>query len=767
MRKRTAAGYWIKVSLASAMLIAASPAGMGRAPAFGAGAAETASASGYGGGGEGYGWNRRTIPYGVNDRVELTVPPNESEPNGHDPAPAVPLPSPKGAETSAGGAAAGAGLELEPGCTVSLLDADVWRTGTAGVWVMAVAIVNGSGKDIRLDDYHFRVRTGSGASLKVSLMPENKEALPVLPGETAVYRFYGTGPENLAAEDLTMEIGRWDFSAADYEKPVGALPGGTAAGRSKDGAVDAGGLALAAEAAAIVERNTGKEKEAALTLKLENRSAAPVRLPDWQLWLELKDGGRYSVTVHGLKAGESVPAGTAATASLTVSVPSGKELTGARLIFTRLVPNPDGAGTGAGSSVPVPAGRAALRTDSLAAGAEGPSRSVELSDGVYTLTLDSLQRWPWEEADLLTAAVTVSHGLDTSMPVPALTGLFRSGHAAEWTAGTVLTDTVRTLQPGQQVKLYFQAKISREEPDSGWELTLQETVKGDAAEYKADRASWKELGPDPVKEIGNGRSNSLSCSAGLWSCTVKGMELYEGREDALAVIRVDAVNLEKRYRAPARWAAQLVAKDGTVYPAQVEAADKKVVPLGRSALSVWAPLPYGVEAEGLKLLMGLAVTGGKLSGPGEAPDSFLQAVLYEVPEAPRGQEMKLEAIAMPPYSLKITEVYKPYWYYSKFYFGFNYELAKDLTVNAETKEKRLVVEVLDADRHPVHEEAYALDSTGSSGSASGRILEPGSHRVRWETEINSYSGRLSGYYLRVYEEFRPGYRKLLAESVIE
>jgi hypothetical protein len=758
--KYAKSGFWAKCGIISALLISTAPAGMGETPVYGAGKAElTAStAAGMqtdseadGDTGDGEISGEMTGTAGVEKETAGSAGGTAPEPE---------------ADAGMGQAAHAEILELEQGCTVELKDASVRRTGASTVWTMAVEVTNGSVKDIRLEDYYFRVRAGTGASMKASLMPEDQDALVVLPGESAVYRFYGVGSENVTAEALSLEIGRWDFGSADYEKPVGSLSGVNVSGGRTEGMADAGGLELTATASAAVQRSSGKFMETAITLKLQNEDASPVRLPDWQLWLELKDGSRYSVTANGLKAGGTVPAGTDLNAALNVSVPAGKDLTDAKLSFTRPAPTPGVSGSG--STIQVPAGWAKLRTEALSVGESGESRSVASTEGAYTLTLESLQRWPWEDTDLLTATVTVAHAMDTAMPMPSLSGKFRTGSAPEWKAEVIPENSSRMLQPGQQAKLYMQIRLSPDEAASDWELVLQENVKQDGGDYMVDRAVWEGAALTPVPEIKSGQANLLSCSAGQWSCTVNGMERYEGSEGFLVAIQVEAVNLDKRYTAPAQWVAQLVTEDGTVYPAQVESANRKVVPHGKAALSVWAPLPYGVETDGMKLLMGLAVTGGKLSGPGDKPDSFLKAALYEVPAADKKVESSLDAIALFPYTLKISDMHTPFWYYNEFTFEFDYELKKDLTVVSETKDKRFIIEVLDADGKAVHEEAYALalDSTGSTGGASTQSLKLGSDTIKWKEKVENYSGNITSYTLRVYEEFRPGYRKLLAEKKI-
>lgn len=653
-------------------------------------------------------------------------------------------------------------LELAPGGTVELAAAEVLKAGASTVWLLTVKISNGSGGDILLEDYAFRVKTASGGSLKASLMPEDQNALTVLSGETAVYRFYGTGPEAVAAGDLRLEVSRWDFDAEGYEVSIGTLSGAAAAGGSAGGTLDAGGSELTASAEAVVQRSTGDHTEAAVTLKLHHSGGSTLRLPEWQLWLEMTDGSRHTVAANGLKPGSPVPPGTELTAALTLSVPSGRSLDGAKLVFTRPAPAAGGAGsgTGTGSTVQVPAGWVKLATGSLAAGGAASSRSVELNDGAYTLTLESLQRWPWEDTDLLTAAVAVSHGMDKAMPLPELNGIFRTGGSAEWKAQVIHPDFNRVLQPGQKAMLYMQIKLSPDETAADWELVLQESIRQDGGEFKADRAVWEGIAVTAVPQIASGQANRLSCSAGQWSCTVAGMNLYESREGSLVAIRVDAVNLDKRYTAPSQWVAQLVAEDGTVYPARVEAPDRKVVPMGKAALSVWAPLPYGVETEGMKLLMGQAVTGGKLSGPEDKPDSFLRAALYGVPELLQETDEKLDDIGLFPYTLKITDMHHPFWYYSEFTFEFDYELRKDLTVVSVTKDRRVILQVVDADGREIHEEAYALDSP------SGQSLKTGSETVKWKKSIPNITVNIGSYTLRVYEEFRPGYRRLLAEGRI-
>jgi hypothetical protein len=86
----------------------------------------------------------------------------------------------------------------------------------------SVALHNGDGKAIDFNQYGVRVTDKAGHSYTAKL--SEKKSASVLPGQDQSFRFYSNLAAGETAEQLQVDIFRWDFSEADFMNHLGVLP---------------------------------------------------------------------------------------------------------------------------------------------------------------------------------------------------------------------------------------------------------------------------------------------------------------------------------------------------------------------------------------------------------------------------------------------------------------------------------------------------------------------------------------------------------------
>lgn len=635
----------------------------------------------------------------------------------------------------------------------------LFRHDESTVCSFELTIRNNGSADILLDDYYFVVKIRSGNVLNFKLLPEDMDRKIVPSGTVGVYRLYGVVANGIEAGGLLLEAGRWDFNAASLTVPLGsvALSDAAVSPEGPEVEVHARNAALQGSVSDVAWRSLGKNKEATWTATFRNDLTVPVVLPEWSFWLQTSEKRVYSMTPDRKPEGLVVDPGTEISFILNAALPAESDTSNAGLVITRALPAADKT-----TKIHVPAAYLPVSADAIHAEA-GAARTITAKEGRFTAALDSLERWQWDDRDLITAAITLTNISTAAVSVPRLGGTFRAEDTKEWTAQVVPADALGLLQPGQSSRLFLQANVDHEEMVRSWDIVLQEQIESDGKTRAVHRTEWSKQPAASAKELGVGQPTDMSGIGGQWAYTAMAPISYESAAGQLIAVRVDAVNADKRYTPVAKWVAQLLTADGTVYPAEVEVTGQRVVPQGRASLMAWTVLPKGADLKGLKLMLGLAVTGGKLSGPSEKPDSFLQATVFQLPEKDLKPSDKLDELAMHPYTLTISAKDRPYWNFNdmrgffEINFSFDYTLQKDLSVVSEMKKRRVVVELLDGQGEKLHEKAYALEPE-EAGMAGWSL---GSETEKWMVDSKFLSMDTSKYTLNVYEEFLPGYRRLL------
>ncbi|WP_146767188.1 hypothetical protein [Paenibacillus sp. YN15] len=532
-------------------------------------------------------------------------------------------------------------------------------------------------------------------------------------------------------------------------------------------AAPAGGVLLPGSSSAPVWWREDGQLEAVWTFTLKNPSGTPATLPEWSFWLEDGEGGRiYSLTPDRKPAGTAIEPGGELDIALTAVLPLDSALHNPTLILARTIQE-----TGTGAEVPV----AAFPIPGiLGHEPDGSSRSIETESGTFTAELTALERWPWTDQDLITAAVTLTNTSSKAVAVPQLEGVLVADGTVEWAAKTVRGDSVRLLQPGQSSLLFVQAKVDPEEAVGLWDVRLQAMAEaeGGAAAKPLCRVEWSGVAAASAKKLPAGSPAKLPNTAAGWAWTASAPIIYESASEQLVAVRMDAVNGEKRYAPPGQWVAQFRTADGTMYPAEMESTSKRVIPSGTASLVAWTRLPKGVALDGLGLMLGQAVTGTSLSQPGEKPDAFLQAAVFQLPGR-QGSGEKPGDLTKPvnlyPYTFEITDMVRPAWFYNdkkalfQLNFSFEYMLAKQWNVVSEMKSRRIVLQLLDGQNHLIQEKSYELDP--QDAAADGLLLD--SDKKEWIVEMKDLSLDLSSFTVALYEEFLPGFRRLIGSTTSE
>lgn len=86
----------------------------------------------------------------------------------------------------------------------------------------SVLLHNGESQSIDFNQYGVRVTDQAGHSYTAKL--SEKKSASVLPGQDQSFRFYANLPAGETADQLKVDVFRWDFGKADFMNHLGDLP---------------------------------------------------------------------------------------------------------------------------------------------------------------------------------------------------------------------------------------------------------------------------------------------------------------------------------------------------------------------------------------------------------------------------------------------------------------------------------------------------------------------------------------------------------------
>jgi hypothetical protein len=640
-----------------------------------------------------------------------------------------------------------------------------------------ITIHNEGSNELQFIDYWARLKSKSGNQFSARLLPADKDKNRVAPGSTTDLTFYATVNPSTNLQDLVVQFIKWDFSQSNFERVLGeiAVPDDYTDVTPSDGVSDISvdGVQVKASIKKFVSNKNEKYHVPTVYVTLENAGSHTITIPPYLFSIRTPEGLLYPLEAKGLKELRINPM-ESKEIQLSGSIPVNIAADSWQLSITETITDLKLNVSVANFQLPA--------VTSQEGGSVGKEYAFTSESGVYTTQLNGLHRLPWEDQDLLTADLTLSNKGEESLPIPKLSGYFLLDDAVKIDAKLIQTAKVIGLGAGTSVNLQIAGKVPYTYEFSQVKLVLQEndaeasaagTDKGSASATDVlEFSTQAELQAIPF--IGLGQSYTASDVGRKAKYMVRNVSTYEDKTNIMYSAMVEVTNLEKRFTNVSKLVANFRSPDGTVFPASVAEVKNKISPTGKALLNVWASIPSGYTTANMNLLLGEAVTDGKLS-EGEKPvaDSYVNPVAYWLPDEKMNVLATLKNVDLFPYTITIDKIGTSIEN-STFTLKFNYELTKEKLTEINTEGHNLLLVFEDGggqkrfekkfdfkDFDVINGESTADEDTkirlGKRENFAITIPDPG---LIFKTTF------LKQYTLSVYDEFQ-GQRKLLASQKVD
>lgn len=628
----------------------------------------------------------------------------------------------------------------------------------------------GNQGSIDFKDYWLRLQTKGGSRHAINLVNENKEQNVVPNGSYQDYRFYAKVSKTTKLSDLQFSIIAWDFSQANFERLLGTINIPSTYQKSvpqnKSYTVISDKTTFNTSIKRIAAGKNDKNYLPSLTVVMENAGAQAVTGLNFQFQLRSQTGLLYplkstvteTTVFNPLEKKELYLTGV-------VPVEAGGE--GWQLVLTQSVTTDKGTVTIPLASYDLPDTKA----EDVSIGSE---QTFSTEDGTYTAVMTTLTRVPWEDQDILVSNISLKNNGNTPLPVPQVLGKYELDEVVNFEAEVVQFDKVLTIAPGSQIDIQFLSKIPYTYAFDKIALALEEKVgENPATELLRFRHSSDYLS---IPTYGSRQSHTIEGVGKRASVTVRNKDTFSNSSGKLVNAMVDVTNLEKRYTKPGSLLGQFQTSDGAVFPATAVQTDSMIAPNGKLLILFQANLPQNVDTKSLKLLLGEAVETTKSGTNGTSETSitaYVNPVVFELPAENTTPKTETKQLDIYPYTVSF-ERFGTQVDFSRdsIDLEFNYTLERDSMVEADTKDRRIIIEIEDPNTgYSITHELKLDDGNVELQNAEfpNDTLRLGTHSKKLskiDSDFKYKTQSLQTYNLNVYDQIKPGYKKLIATREI-
>jgi hypothetical protein len=646
-----------------------------------------------------------------------------------------------------------------------------------------VKAVNGGSTDIQFIDYWVRLQSTTGARFTVNVMPQDKDKNIIPSGGTQEIQFYANITPSLTLADLQFNVIRWDFSAADYQRSLGTLS--VPETYTTVAPVDSKAnfkINKTSMQGYIKKSHVSKNEEnylPSLLLVLENTDTRSLKLPALNFMIRTQDGLLYPLQAAGINENTTIDPLMTKEITLSGKLPRSISEEGWQLVVTQA------ANTGENANLNVAVAEFAVPQSTGDQLSTEKEQSFSNEDGTYVAKLESIQRVPWEDEDLLAAAISLKTKDNQSLPLPNLTGYMELDDSVRVDIKVIQTDNVIGVQPNKEVHLQLLGRIPYTYEFSTLTVYLQESDGnnggsgngGSQSGTVTDLVAFKlDSSLDSVPLVNAHEHYQIGGIGRSGNYTIHSIQTFPGKSSDVVTAQVEVQNLEKRANELSKLVAHFKGSDGTVYPATISEIKSKISPSGKALLYVWANVAKDQAPNITQLIVGEGITEGKYTQGDAQPDSYVNAVSFFLPKEQTNVPNSIKDIEIFPYTLSLSRVGTSVEIgqtTSNVKVSFDYNLEKNSQYVVNPEDYKIVVEMADLDGLATLSKTLDIEKSAQgqndNNTDNQSVLKIGENKMEYyltDSDFIYKTRSLKKYKLNIYQLFQ-GEKKLIASKELD
>lgn len=450
-------------------------------------------------------------------------------------------------------------------------------------------------------------------------------------------------------------------------------------------------------------------------MQIKNTGNKAVTLPSYELAVKSQKGTTFPVSAKGLSGVTLKPLETKII-PLTVRVPLEVEQSGLQLMMIEAV----GADTAVGSDS-TGTGETMGTTGTPAPGAPGVSTTKTVfpvayfvipyalradvmtgqeymttnSYGSFSYSIQSLQRYPWRDDDIVAARLRITNTQTVSLTIPELKGSIKLDNDSLPVTTELYMDNKESsvLAPGKSVELYVLGKIAYTSEFRDMRVALYGTQNSESVPF-LDLSVNNSINSIPT--IAQGKSYTISKKGKAASLMENKTTVYEGENYNLVYTELLLSSEEKRQSKMARLQAYYKTKDGQYFEASSSQSDNSASPGAKQLVVFWTKLPKAADIADISLYLGAGINGGKLIESKEEATGFVDVAALQLNPQGNVPATTLASTVLYPYTISVQSSEGKHLRSSDTLdITINYGLKRDNQYDAGALEHKLILQITD------------------------------------------------------------------------
>jgi len=614
-----------------------------------------------------------------------------------------------------------------------------------------------------LSKMNFYVQTESMSVYTVT--PSGLDQTLLQPKERRIVTMNATIPLVVASKPLTFVLAQND-EASKVQLPIGVftLPPTKAAPTTPVGQSRmiymSGSPVNTASGQAFLTQGSDKS-DVALSFDLTNTGTTSIPMPGLDFFIVTPNGTSYPLTYTKEENSNLLP-NIKKSLALTGSIPSGIKLETSQLLVKS---------TATEKEKSYILGSYNLQPPTSQQGSVGSS--FKYND--YDIKLNSVERAPFEDNDMLVANLRVTNKGSVTKQVPVLSGYFMvNGVKIGTEQKAVALDGSITIAPGASFEYVVYTEIPYTTTIDKITFVSTEPVQ-DKPGKQLYQFSGQKLGE--MKLNASTDAYEIANIGKKASIKVLRTGVYSGQLKNNFYGEFEFVNKETRAAFLSKIGGYIQDKNGVIVPVKFSEVKEKITPGGKVLVSAWASISTNFDASNYKLILGQALTeaqaptgteGNPGNGAGGTKTVVVKPVYYALTSVNQPAKKELTDINFAGYKLDLNKIKTALNITDQFSvtglrMTLDYSLNKDKQYESVAGDHKLLFEFVNEDKGKATVTAeYSITTAGENEKLLKEATNAPLTIIFNDPEIQSKIEAYDKYTLNVYDVYQNA--KLLLAS---
>lgn len=564
---------------------------------------------------------------------------------------------------------------------------------------VALQLHNAGSKILENPNLKYVLQTASGTPFGLTADAASVN-LKIMPQEIATLNLIAKMPKTVNTGNLQLLVVQTD-EAAKLDLPIATMDLATKAGQksitaaNKEKVLKVNNHSIATRIESISRNQSYGQSSLSIQFVFTNKGNQSVTLPNYSF--EIQSGSKsYSLTANGME-GITLEPGEEQIITVDGTVPIIANSDDLQLVLktpASVAGSTDPAGQAPASGANFPMAAYSLPQYTEMQYALGQEKTIKNNDGTFGVTLDAVQKLPWNDGNLLATKITIENKGNKAAKLPELVGEYKMDLTSlKEGVQVVNNNTTSILGVGEKSSVYVVANVPSSLSFSQLQIQLLEKTGTDKTSNWVMFSNYGKTSDFNV--IKDGSFLNLETAGRKSDLQTRKTYMYKGSSNDIIYTELIMKNRENKQTNLSRLTGYFLTDQGLYYKADVNQVNRTVGPDSASIVSFSAKVPKGTVVSNWNLVVGESITENKFTEAEGKPTGYVNASAMELNLQTRDIKSTLKDVELFPYTLSVNEI-KGHTTSSGLEIKLKYDLKRDLAFEMGEFQHKFVLEVVDS-----------------------------------------------------------------------